>query len=231
MRVLVTGANKGLGLEWVRQLCEKKYKVLATYRSIKGPNDPLARMAENYPENLLLVPCDLRKDNDILALARTIHGSGKLDRVIQNSGIYGDPQRQSLESLDRNTLLETFNVNAASQIIMANALLPLVNSGGIFCFVTSKMGSIADNQSGGSYPYRASKTALNMLQMSFSHDSVLKGVYSLCMHPGWVRTDMGGHNAPTDVIESVSGMMKVLEGFLPEMHGGFFDFKGLRIPW
>lgn len=220
---VVTGAGRGLGLELARQLAAAGHAVTATARDPRASVE-LGRL-DVRTERL-----DVSDDASVAAFARSL-GGRPVDVLVDNAGTFGG--REGLEELDLDRLLATFSTNALGPLRVTRALLPNLRAGGrkLVAHVTSKMGSIEDNTSGGAYPYRMSKAALNMFNKSLAVDLAPEGFTCLVLHPGWVRTDMGGSGAPLSAEESVRGMLGVLERATPADSGRFLDHAGETIPW
>ncbi len=223
--VLVTGANRGLGLEFVRQYRDAGWEVIATCRAPEAAGE-LAAMGVDV-ERL-----DVGEPEEASELARRLSGR-PLDLLVNNAGVYGDRQRQSLGAVDAEEWLRVLRVNAVGPLKVVEAFLPHLqrDGGGVVACVSSKMGSIADNTSGGVYAYRSSKTALNMVVRSLAIDLAQRAVVVLALHPGWVKTGMGGAGALIEAEESVRGMRRVIADAGPERSGGFYAYNGEAIPW
>ncbi|MFW6198298.1 MAG: SDR family oxidoreductase, partial [Acidobacteriota bacterium] len=154
-----------------------------------------------------------------------------LDILINNAGV--GVNRRDLGELDYDQILSHFRVNAMGPLRLTEALLPRLRQGErkLVVNMTSRMGSIDDNGSGGAYAYRGSKAALNMFNRSLAVDLGPEGIVCVVLHPGWVRTRMGGSSAPTSVEESVGGLIEVIDGLDQEDSGRFYDYTGEEIPW
>lgn len=220
---LVTGANRGLGLEMARQLVHRGDTVIVTARDVAGAT-ALAGLG------VRVEPLEVADADSVAALAQRLDGT-PIDMLVNNAG-YGT-RAPTLADLDVAELEHYFRVNAMGPLRVTKALLPNLRAGGArrVVQVTSKMGSIADNQRGGSYGYRASKAALNMINQSLSVDLREEGFTCVVLHPGWVKTDMGGPGAPLDASASVSGMVAVIDGLSPDDTGRFLNYDGSEIPW
>lgn len=218
---VVTGANRGLGLELARQLQARGEEVVATTRSESGDLTKLGVRVE------LL---DTSDEASIRTFAERLEGI-PIDILINNAGTGGD--HEGLDNLATDTLRRCFLINSMGPLLVTKALLPNLRAGNrrVVVQMTSKMGSVTDNTSGGSYPYRMSKAALNMANRSLSIDLAPEGITCTLMHPGWVRTDMGGSHAPLSVEESVRSMLNVIDKLSAEDSGRFFDYSGEQIPW
>lgn len=220
---LVSGANRGLGLEFARQLAARGDTVMATVRR-PGAADDLARLG------VRIEPLDVASEDSVQALVDRL-GDQAIDVLVNNAGI--GVGRSALGSLDFDELQQAFETNCLGPLRLTQALLPHLRRGRrrLVANVSSKMGSVADNSSGGSYGYRASKCALNMVSRSLALDLAPEGFTCLVLHPGWVRTDMGGAQAPLSVQESVRGMLALLDAASPEHSGEFRDYTGAAVPW
>ncbi len=222
---IVIGASRGIGLGFVKHLAERGYHVIATERS-RG--EGLHAAADASDGAITIAHCDVTDNASVRSLNADV-ADGGLDLLIVNAGIYGD-RPQSLDSLTRENVANIVHINATAPIQAALALLPLVKKGGTIGMLTSQMGSI-DDSSGGSNLYRVSKTAQNILARSlFEEHARDRGVGVLSLHPGWVRTDMGGPNALIDVDTSVSGMLDLLESENEPRHA-FLAYDGSSVPW
>ena len=226
--IFITGANRGLGLEFVRQYVESGWKVIATAR-----NPERAKQLKDWKSkysNLEVYPLDLRDFSQIEDLASRLKGRS-IDVLLNNAGVYGG--KQSFGSVDYESFRETLLVNTMAPLKVCEAFLEHVASSEwkLILLMSSRMGSIEDNTSGGNYIYRASKAALNMIGKSLSIDLAPRSIWVLILHPGWVRTDMGGSAAPLSVEESIRGMRQVIENYKNFPSGSFVTYAGERLPW
>ena len=223
-QALVTGANRGIGLELTRQLLESGYSVHATYRKTEGG------LTELVHPLLHLHQLDVRSDEAIAAVASVIDGG--LDLLINNAGI-ADGRWASVEDIDFEVVSEVIEVNAIAPIRVTRGLLPALEraGGGTVVMMTSLMASIADCHSGRSYAYRASKTALNMLTVAMKNELLDRNISLMLLHPGWVETDMGGPNAPLQPKESVEGILNRIHEQTLEMSGRCVQYDGAHLPW
>ena len=218
---VVTGANRGIGLELTRQLLDSGYNVHATYRSNKGGLEHIDS------DKLSIYKLDVR---DQMQISNVVQSVDKIDLLINNAGV-ADGRWQSISEIDMEHALEVLNVNAVSPVLVTQQSLPKLANGSKVVMMSSLMGSISDCQSGRSYAYRASKTALNMFSMAMKNELDANGISLLIMHPGWVETDMGGPNAPLSTEESVSGIMQRIEEQDMSMSGRYVEFDGSTIEW
>lgn len=220
---LVTGANRGIGLELTRQLCAAGHQVIATARRLREAGQLKAL-------DVRLERLDVAKPESVRDLVERLDGE-PIDVLINNAG-YG-VKDVALAQLDVESLGAFFQINALGPLRVAQALLPNLRDGErkVIAQMTSKMGSIADNTSGGAYGYRASKAALNAIHKSLANDLAGAGFTCVTLHPGWVRTDMGTDAAPLEVGESVAGLVRVIAGLDASRNGEFLDYEGNRVPW
>ena len=218
---LVTGANRGIGLELTLQLLDSGYNVHATYRSSKGGLEEIQNSA------LTIHQMDVRNKEEISAVIKSINS---LDLLINNAGI-ADGHWQSISEIDMEHALEVLNVNAVSPVLVTQQVLPILSNQSTIVMISSLMGSISDCRSGRSYAYRASKTALNMFSMAMKNELDGMGSSLLIIHPGWVETDMGGPNAPLSTDESVRGIMQRITEQNMSMSGRYVQFDGTPVEW
>ena len=217
-RILITGANRGLGLEFARQYSAEGWDVVATARETSPELDALGIRVESLDMS------------DLEAVAGFGQRLDALDLLIANAGTYGPKQCDSAG--DALGWGETFTVNTIAPYLLARSVLPLVEqSRGKLIAISSKMGSIDDNGSGGYLAYRTSKTALNSAWHNLALDVRRSGVIAAVLHPGWVKTRMGGSSAPLKPEQSVAGMRRVIEQLGSDGSGGFFNYDGAEIPW
>ncbi len=228
--VMITGANRGIGLEFVRQYFEKGWEIYATARQPEKAEE-LHELQSQDPDRLNIMKLDISVPEAVEAMGRTLERViGSLDLLINNAGTYGS--KASFEELTAGDIREVFETNCLGSFRVTRRLMDLLKAGeGKIVFITSLMGSIDDNRSGGAYPYRISKAALNMLGKTISEDYKHEGIYSLLLHPGWVKTRMGGENAKITTRESVTGMCEVIENLDEKMSGEFYAYDGEKRPW
>lgn len=226
--VLVTGANRGLGLEFAKQYAAGGYRVFATARDPSGAKE-LAALAKAHP-SLSVHKLAVDQADSVAALARELSGQ-PIDILLNNAGVMG-PRQQTLGKLDYAGMLETLNVNSIAPLRLAETFLGNVEKSErkLIVALTSGMGSIADS-SGGSYAYRASKAALNMSYHNLALDLKERGVIAIVINPGWVQTDMGGRGAPLKPDASISAMRKVFDSVTLADSGKFMDYKGSTWAW
>ncbi|MBI1238437.1 MAG: SDR family NAD(P)-dependent oxidoreductase [Alphaproteobacteria bacterium] len=227
--VLITGANRGLGLEFTRQYLDDGWTVHAAARD-PGAASALKTLVAASRTHAYLHALDVADEAARAAFANAIKGE-PLDVVINNAGIYG-PQRQSSVDVDPDGFARTLAVNTIAPLRIAQLLKPNLKMGRLprLVTITSAMGSIA--QGGGDYyAYRASKAAVNMVMVSLAKDWKPDGITVAVLHPGWVRTDMGGQSAPLSPADSVTGLRQVIASLAIDKTGRFLDHQGQTIPW
>lgn len=224
--VLVTGANRGIGLSLVRQYADEGWSVIATCRDPDGADALRALGGDVRIEKLEVV--DRR---GIAALADKLGGQ-PIDVLFNNAGIAGR-EAGTLGSIDADVWMHTLEVNTVAPILLCEALRANVAASGQkkIAFVSSRLGSIGSNTWGDRYAYSSSKAALNMAGKSLSLDTANDGITVVMMHPGHVRTDMGGASAPVTPEESAAGMRRVVAEATTKDSGRFFNYDGSEIPW
>ena len=226
MRFVVTGANRGIGLEFVKQLTERGEEVDAAARD---PDDAAELRALVRPGvRLSIHRLDVVDDPSVHSFADALP-PGPVDVLVNNAGVSGV---KGGEAIDPEDILRVFDVNAAGTLRVVRALLPRLRAGKTRKIVnlTSQLGSIAD-ATGGRYAYRLSKAALNMATRLLAEDLRGEGFLTVALHPGWVQTRMGGSAAPVPPEQSIRGMLRIVDGLRPEQSGRVFDFQGRELPW
>lgn len=228
-QLLITGANRGIGLEFTQQYLSNGWRVYATYRN--NPGTDLEALA---CDQLTLLPLDVAEDDGILALQQTLSGID-LDLIINNAGAFGPAATdQALGTVSRQIWLDVLNINTVAPLMLAQALHKnLVSKRGTFAVLSSRLGSIAENgaDNNGLYIYRSSKSAVNQVVKCLSIDLKAQGITVVALHPGWVRTDMGGPSASIDTQTSVNGLRHVLGSISLEDSGRFINYDGNAIAW
>jgi len=228
---LITGANRGLGLEFSRQFAADGWRVLACSRHPEK-SDELNRLASQYPDLVQVLALDVANLVQIERLAQDL-AEASIDLLINNAGIYPDSDKRGFGHTDYAEWLQAFRVNTLAPLKLAESFATQISRSNLKTIVniTSKMGSIADNCGGGNYLYRSSKAALNMVVKSLAIDLKPLGIAAVVFHPGWVKTDMGGPNAMITAERSVSGIRQVISKLTLADSGKFFAFDGQLIPW
>ncbi len=219
VKVLVTGGNRGIGLQLCTRLHARGDEVIAVCRS---SGQELSQLGVRIIEGI-----DVSDGDNVAELANELDGES-IDVLINNAGIL---RSDNLESVDFDVMLEHYRVNTLGPLRVTKALLPNLHEGAKVAIVTSRVGSIEDNSSGNNYGYRVSKTAVNMVGMNLSHDLKPKGIAVILLHPGYVRTDMTGGSGGTSPEESAKGLIERIDELDTENTGGFWHAEGYRLPW
>lgn len=220
--VLVTGANRGIGLELCRQLSARGDSVIAVVRNSSSELEKLGCRIESG--------IDVTRPEDLARLRERL-GETRLDLVINNAGILSKQSIGEIDELAIGQIMDQFRVNALGPVLLAQALRSALAKGSTLAIITSRMGSIADNTSGGSYGYRMSKSAANSAGVSLARDLAGDGVCVLLLHPGYVRTDMTGHSGLVDSDESARGLIERMDQLGMEASGSFYHANGEQLPW
>jgi NAD(P)-dependent dehydrogenase (short-subunit alcohol dehydrogenase family) len=229
-RSVVTGANRGIGLEFVRQLLARGDTVEAAVRAPERA-DELRALEKSAHGRLHIHGCDVASDASVAALSRALGGE-PVDLLVNNAGTYGG-KRQSVGDMDFADAVATFESNALGPLRVTLALLPNLRKGKgrKVVHLTSGMGSIGDNKSGGFYGYRMSKAALNMASRSLAMDLRDEKIVSVVINPGWVQTDMGGPGAAITAEQSVAAMLKQIDAATLGKSGAFLNWRGGEYEW
>lgn len=223
---LITGANRGLGLEHTKQLLSRGWTITA---AVRDPGAASALKALDPADGRLRIEAyDAADPGSAAALKARV--SGPIDIVFANAGMM---HRDGFGSGASEAFINSMRVNALAPLALAEAFADQVAASQmkVIALQSSRMGSIADNDSGGMYAYRASKAALNAVGKSLSNDLKAKGVVVLVLHPGWVKTDMGGPGGNLTVTESVEAQLDLIARANPAMSGRFFHSNGQDLPW
>jgi NAD(P)-dependent dehydrogenase (short-subunit alcohol dehydrogenase family) len=227
--ILITGSNRGIGLELTRQYAEAGWRVFACSRSPQR-SAQLDSLRQQFP-NISLHTLDVTDGAQIAALAAELDGQA-IDILMNNAGYYG-PYDARFGNTDEQQWQQCMRVNCIAPMKIMEALVDNVAASRrkLIAGMSSKMGSMADNGSGGSYIYRSSKAALNAVLKSAAIDLQPRGIKVAILHPGWVLTDMGGPNAEITVRQCVDNLRKTLDNMTLDNSGQFFDIDGSIIPW
>ncbi len=227
--VLVTGANRGIGLEFVRQYADDGASVIACCRDPDAAKE-LQSLAASSRGRMRVMKLDVASAADIAALKTALAGQ-PIDILINNAGISG-PRRQSSDDIDLEGWLETFRVNTVAPVAVSQALHANLKAGAEkkLAAITSQLGSTANN-GGQRYAYRSSKAALNNAMRGLSRDWAGDGIAVGIFHPGWVKTDMGGQGAPVTPEESVRGLRQRIAELGPTTSGAYRDYAGAELAW
>lgn len=234
---LITGANRGLGLEFVRQYADDGWRVIACTRVPDAPG--LRQLGVRHPHGVSVQPLDITDHAAIDRLAREL-ADVPVDLLLNVAGTMGSegfashgPPIQQFGGLDYGDWERILQVNVLAQAKLAEAFVDHVAASAQKKIVTlsSELGSVGGNTRGGLYGYRSSKAAVNAVMKSMAIDLAPRGIIAVPMHPGWVRTDMGGPAAPLDAQQSVAGMRKVIAALTATDSGCFFRYDGQQLPW
>ncbi|NUW68094.1 SDR family oxidoreductase [Vibrio coralliilyticus] len=223
--VLITGANRGIGLSLVKNYHAQGWQVHATYRSEKSSQDLL----ELEGDNLTCHPLDV---TDYQGLSEFANALPALDVLINNAGYYG-PKGYGFGNTDIDEWRKVLEINTIAPLKLVEALFPNLQRGQLkkIACLSSKVGSMTENTSGGGYIYRSSKAALNSVVKSLSNDLSSQDFTVLALHPGWVQTEMGGPNALIDTQTSAAGLVEVIESADLSRSGEFINYDGTALPW
>jgi NAD(P)-dependent dehydrogenase (short-subunit alcohol dehydrogenase family) len=228
--VLITGANRGIGLEHVRRFAERGAHVFATARSPADAKE-LKALAAAQEGRIEMLAYDA-SDAEAPARLEAVLGDTPLDLLFANAGA-GGGNSQSFGSVDVDNVLQLIRINALAPLKLVEALADNVarSQRKLIAFQSSLMGSVGDNSAGGYYAYRLAKGALNMIAKGVANELAPRGVIAVALHPGWVRTRMGGEGAPVSVDECVAGQQRLLDSLTPNDSGRFFNYDGTELPW
>lgn len=230
-RVLITGANRGLGLAFTVESLDRGYRVFATCRH-PDEADYLQALKSDHPGQLAIRRLDVTDQKSIDASAQAIQSAERaLDLLINNAGI--NPSGERPGDLDAETMLNTFHVNSVGPMLVAQRHLDLLRAsdGAKIVNISSILGSLARKSRGGGYSYSSSKAALNMLTRALAFDLKSDKIVVVAIHPGWVQTDMGGSGAPLRPAESVRGVLDVADDLTLVDTGSFYTYEGRQLPW
>lgn len=228
--VLITGANRGIGLGHAGRFAQRGVAVYATART-PGAADELQRLAHAHPGRFTVLAYDAA-DPDGPAHVKAALGDTPIDLLLANAGAPGE-SGQALGNIHVDGVLELIRVNALAPLKLVEALVYNITQSQrrLVALQSSQMGSIGNNLSGGRYEYRLSKNALNMVARNLANDLRPRGVTVVALHPGWVRTRMGGQGAAITVETSVAGQQSLFDTLAPAHSGRFFNYDGSELPW
>lgn len=248
--IVITGANRGIGLEFTKQLLAQSpgNRVVAACRDAEGADDLMNLQLEVGPERLAITTLDVSDEASIHYWASCLDSTppvvasgGAVDVVINNAGTTGTDaySKWELEDMDAEEMLHVFRINTVGPLLVVQQLLKreligtrgIGKRGAVVGNVTSKVGSVDDNGSGKGYAYRASKSALNVVNKSMSIDLADRGVQCVLLHPGWVRTRMTEGRGLIDADESAAGLIRAMQSEFGEINGRWYDYKADEIPW
>lgn len=234
---LVTGANRGLGLAFTRQLLERGEHVIASCRQ-PGKATALNTLAGEFPGRLHILPLDVANQKSRLELVRelplilgepTDSEPRRIDLLINNAGVLHSGER--FGHIDPAILEDSFRINAIGPFMLGQALAPLLADGARIANLSSVMGSLERCSEFRSPSYCSSKAAQNMLTVELAHALRARGIVVLALHPGWVQTEMGGSSATVDGDDSARGLLQVIEAATLEDSGHFLDWRGQPLAW
>jgi NAD(P)-dependent dehydrogenase (short-subunit alcohol dehydrogenase family) len=220
---LVTGANRGIGLALCGQLKSRGDKVIGVCRRTSPELTAL--------EVEVIDDVDVTSDDAVARLGNRVAGT-RIDLLILNAGILSDDGVDRIDpELNLDSVREQFEVNALAPLRVARQLVPGLQKGAKIALLTSRMGSIGDNGSGGHYGYRMSKAAMNAMGVSLARDLKARGIAVALLHPGYVRTDMTGGAGNVEPADAARGLLARIDGLTPENSGTFWHANGERLPW
>ncbi|NPD88400.1 MAG: SDR family oxidoreductase [Asgard group archaeon] len=233
--ILITGSSRGLGLEFTKQYLEKGENVIASCRNPMKASE-LQDLKSRFPNNLTVIQLNVTEEEDrdrVFEQVKTKFES--LDVLINNAGIVSGEEGKifNLGEVYKEDFSKVFLVNSIAPLLMSEKFLPLLEKGekSKIINITSLNGCIAKRAQGGKYSYCTSKAALNMITKILSNDLRDKGIVVLVIHPGWIKTDMGGPNAPQEIEEPISMIIDLVEKSDLSQSGKFLDWKGNELPW
>ena len=233
--MLVTGANRGLGLEMVRQFGDDGWRILACCRSPEAATD-LAALADASAGAITLHTLDVGKPAQIEALADELRGTA-IDMLVNNAGLLGctidSMGPGAFGTVDYAAWMQLHEINTMAPLRVAEAFVDHVAASDmkLMFFMSTYMGCITELADGGLYPYRSSKAALNLVVKGLSIDLAPRGVRTIAVHPGWVSTDMGGPEAPVNKEQSIAGIRQVVANYDSSQTGCFYQYDGRELPW
>lgn len=230
--VLVTGANRGLGLALVRALLDRGDHVVAACRQ-PGKATELNRLAGEHPGRLHVLPLDVAQPRAHAEVARelplVLGDAGRLDVLVNNAGVLHSGER--FGSVSAENLEDSLRTNAMAPFLLTQALAPLLTDGAKVANISSQLGSIANATRFGTPTYNIGKAAQNMATRLLAHALHERGIVVLALHPGWVQTDMGGKEAQVTPEDSAQGLLQVIDGATLRDSGRFLDWRGDSLPW
>ncbi len=227
---LITGANRGLGLEFARQYVADGWQVYASCRDPESASE-LHRLADASGGKLRILQLDVTDLASVRAAAEELEGQA-IDILLNNAGV-GGARGQTIGNIDYDSWASMLDVNTMGPLRVSEAFVRHVagSERKLIVTLTSGMGSIADNTSGGSFGYRSSKAAVNMVMRSLAIDLAPRGVTCVVVNPGWVQTDMGGPHATASPAESVTRLRRLIDRLTPKDSGRFFNHDGREYAW
>ncbi len=215
--VVIVGASRGIGREFVRQYAADGWQVFATVRSADG----------DLGEGVRELIADVTDEASLIAAAAALPDA--VDLLILNAGV--GAREMALAGVDAAGWPQVMATNALGPLLAARAMAGKVRDGGTIAALSSTLGSIGANTGGGLYTYRMSKAALNAGLKTLAIELKSRRIAVAALHPGWVKTDMGGAGAEVEVVDAVAGLRRVIAGLTPEQTGAFLDYRGNALPW
>jgi len=227
---LITGANRGIGLEFARQYFADGWQVYAACRDPSSATE-LRRLANPSDQKLQIMALDVTDATSIKAAATELDGQA-IDLLLNNAGVMG-PRGQTIGNIDYDAWAKVLDANTMGPMRVSEAFVDQVarSARKLIVTLTSGMGSLADNTSGGSIAYRSSKAAVNMVMRSLAIDLAPRGITCVVVNPGWVQTEMGGPHARISPTESVTKLRRLIDTLRPAQSGEFFNYDGREYPW
>jgi NAD(P)-dependent dehydrogenase (short-subunit alcohol dehydrogenase family) len=227
---LITGANRGIGLEFAKQYLADGWRVYATCRDPNSASE-LRQLADKSGDKLRILALNVTDPASVKAAAAELDGQA-IDLLLNNAGV-GGVRGQTIGNIDYEAWAKVLDANTMGPMRVSEAFVDHVarSKRKLIVTLTSGMGSIADNTSGGSVPYRSSKAAVNMVMRSLAIDLAPRGITCVVVNPGWVRTDMGGPHATQTTTESVTMLRRLIETLGPAQSGKFFNYNGREYAW
>tara|TARA_Y100001970_G_scaffold294373_1_gene452131 strand:+ start:34307 stop:35017 length:711 start_codon:yes stop_codon:yes gene_type:complete len=234
-RILITGANRGLGLEFVRQYQSQNIEIHACCRDSSSA-DELQALASSSGGKTIIHKMDVQNPDEINSVASELKGI-PIDGLINNAGILGtnisESENSQFGSIDYESWHEVMSINVFGPVRVSEAFVGnvLLSDKKLMIFISTHMASITNLSEGGFYQYRSSKAALNLIVKGLSLDLKGQNIRTLALHPGWVKTDMGSDSAPVEIVDSISGMLKVIDSFHSPRTAEFINYDGTPYPW
>lgn len=229
-KIFITGANRGIGFAIVEgYAASADVHIFATCRQADKAT-ALNKLGEQYPDSLTIVPLEVTSQESIDSAFDLVQSkTDSLDILINNAGV--DNGNQSLETITPEMMLETYAINTVAPLMISKAFLPLLKVGAKLIHISSSMASLANRTYGGNYAYCSSKVALNMMMRGQASDLRSKGIITIALDPGWVRTNMGGQSASLSPQESADGVISVIDNLTKQDNGRYLAYDGNEHPW
>ena len=230
--VLISGANRGIGLEFARQLLARGDHVIAACRH-PGKATALNALAGEHPGRLHLLPLDVAEAKSRASLVHdlplVLGEEGRIDLLVNNAGVLHSGER--FGHIEQAILEDSLRTNAVGPFLLAQALAPLLADGSRIANISSQLGSIGNTTRFGTPSYDISKAAQNMASVLLARALEERGIVVLALHPGWVQTEMGGANAQVAPADAVIGLLQVIDAATSAQSGSFLDWRGQSLPW